>query len=778
MTERTQHTEENIQRLQTFFENELSAWQDARQRFEDLGRVQVREIDVDGLQLSLQFNPARMVSTGAKIDREALQKRPCFLCAENRPQVQTQLPLNNDFCLLVNPFPILPQHFTLPAKRHQPQLIRQHYGLLHELLSHYPHLLAFYNGPKCGASAPDHLHFQAGTSGLLPLQRDWARLYERRKMLLCFDDGELSAITTFVVPMFAIRSRSALTDARLFNRLYEVLPQREGEPEPMLNILAWREGENFLSVVIPREKHRPDCYSAQGEEQFLVSPGALDMGGLLITPRQEDFCRLTPERVAALYHEVGMQLQDFNKVKEQLCSFGERDASASSELRLRLDYSHTPQVSVGILSGQEVNFELHADYRLLRTDGGAQESSITDQQHVELKDGLILWNGHSYAELSFVPTNPRASFSLHNVTIGVNFHWEQQQTQTFIGELRLAVADGKIYAINHLSVEDYLTSVISSEMSATSSLELLKAHAVISRSWLLSQMENRGKTRQTCTCRESEDERIRWYDREDHTLFDVCADDHCQRYQGITKASRREVAEAVRATGGEVLTGGGEICDARFSKCCGGMVEEYRYCWEDLDKPYLKALRDAPDARVDIDLTREAASEAWIRSSPEAFCNTHDARILSQVLNDFDQTTHDFYRWRVSYTQAELSQLLHRKLDLDFGSIRSLIPLERGKSGRISRLKIIGTRRTLIVGKELEIRRALSESHLYSSAFIVTSEEPDAEGIPQRFTLTGAGWGHGVGLCQIGAAVMGERGYTYDTILRHYYPGAELKQLY
>ena len=334
MTERTQHTEENIQRLQTFFENELSVWQDARQRFEDLSRVQVREMDVDGLQLSLQFNPARMVSTGAKIDREALQRRPCFLCAENRPQVQTQLPLNDDFCLLVNPFPILPQHFTLPAKRHQPQLIRQHYGLLHELLSHYPHLLAFYNGPKCGASAPDHLHFQAGTSGLLPLQRDWARLYERRKTLLCFDDGELSAITTFVVPAFAIRSRSALTDARLFNRLYEVLPQREGEPEPMLNILAWREGEDFLSVVIPREKHRPDCYSAQGEEQFLVSPGALDMGGLLITPRQEDFHRLTPERVAALYHEVGMQLQDFNTVKEQLCSSGECDASASSELRL------------------------------------------------------------------------------------------------------------------------------------------------------------------------------------------------------------------------------------------------------------------------------------------------------------------------------------------------------------------------------------------------------------------------------------------------------------
>jgi len=442
---------------------------------------------------------------------------------------------------------------------------------------------------------------------------------------------------------------------------------------------------------------------------------------------------------------------------------------------MNLKYNEAPQVSVGIMNGTEIAFVLNVPYNV-------NNSEAQGQQTVCLNKGRILWNGQEYAQLTFEPSNADANFSLHNVTIGVNFHWEQQQTQTFKGALRFVIDGDKIVAINQLSVEDYLESVISSEMSATSSPELLKAHAVISRSWLLAQIQNRDKkTAVTSTAAAfvmNDNEIVKWYDREDHTLFDVCADDHCQRYQGITKATSKHVAEAVQATRGLVLLSEEGICDARFSKCCGGMVEEYRYCWEDEDKTYLKVVRDLPNPTVDIDLTNESNSEAWIRSNPDAFCNTHDARILSQVLNDFDQTTKDFYRWRLEYTQEQVGELLKKKLGIDFGLVTAFEPMERGKSGRLSRLKIVGTKRTLILGKELEIRRALSESHLYSSAFVVDVAERDAQGLPLRFVFTGAGWGHGVGLCQIGAAVMGEKGYDYHEILAHYYPGAEQKQLY
>lgn len=437
-------------------------------------------------------------------------------------------------------------------------------------------------------------------------------------------------------------------------------------------------------------------------------------------------------------------------------------------------YNEVPQISVGIMSGTEIAFALNAPY-------SANNSEAQGQQKVCFNNGLIAWNGQEYTELTFLPVTNDANFSLHNVTIGVNFHWEQQQTQTFKGTLRFVIDGDKIVAINLLSVEDYLESVISSEMSATSSPELLKAHAVISRSWLLAQIQNRDKKKQTKAKADfitNDNEIVKWYDREDHTLFDVCADDHCQRYQGITKATSKHVAEAVMATRGLVLMSETAICDARFSKCCGGMVEEYRYCWEDEDKPYLKVVRDLPDPTPQLDLTNEKNSEAWIRSYPDAFCNTRDARILSQVLNDFDQTTTDFYRWQVEYSQAQVGELLKKKLGIDFGLITAFEPIERGKSGRLSRLKIVGTKRTLTLGKELEIRRALSESHLYSSAFVVDVAERDEQGLPLRFIFTGAGWGHGVGLCQIGAAVMGEKGYAYHEILAHYYPGAELKRLY
>lgn len=434
-----------------------------------------------------------------------------------------------------------------------------------------------------------------------------------------------------------------------------------------------------------------------------------------------------------------------------------------------------PIVSVGIVSASKLLFSLNAPYTVC----GSQRCG---KQVVELSEGRILWENAFYDELLFEPTDAQSSFTLEDVTIGVNFHWERKEAQTFLGKLRFIVQDNNICAINELPVETYLTSVISSEMRATSSLELLKAHAVISRSWLLAQMEQRKADNNNADKQPSffktDEEIVRWYDREDHKRFDVCADDHCQRYQGITKAANKHVVEAIQQTAGEILTSHGEICDARYSKCCGGAVEEFQYCWENIKKPYLQALPDAlPDTTPLPDLTDEAVARQWILSSPNAFCNTTDQKVLSQVLNDFDQETTDFYRWSQTYSQAEVKQLLEEKLEVQFGDIIDLVPLERGKSGRIYRLKIVGKERTLIIGKELEIRRALSKSHLYSSAFIV--EKADIkDGVPQKFIIKGAGWGHGVGLCQIGAAMMGKQGYRYEEILLHYYKGAEITKAY
>ena len=437
-----------------------------------------------------------------------------------------------------------------------------------------------------------------------------------------------------------------------------------------------------------------------------------------------------------------------------------------------------PEISVGIVNAQEINFSLNAYYT-------AKGQTCRGEQTVSFSEGGILWQGNLYQELTFTPIEENASFSLYNVTIGINFHWERQETQIFQGALKLVVEEGKITAINILPVEDYLISVISSEMKATSSLELLKAHAVVSRSWIYAQMEKRrtlekkGEQGGFFSLIKSDTEYVRWYDREDHTIFDVCADDHCQRYQGITKATKETVVQAVQATHGQVLMYNGTICDARFHKCCGGATEEFEACWEDKHYDYLEATRDsAPDKGLPLpDLTQEEEAQKWIRTSPRAFCNTQNKKILSQILNHYDQETTDFYRWQVRYTQEELAELIHTRTKVDYGQILDLIPLQRGKSGRITRLQIIGSKKTMCIGKELEIRRTLSPTHLFSSAFVVDKEDIN-DNIPGTFTLIGAGWGHGVGLCQIGAAVMGERGYKYNEILLHYYKDAEIKALY
>ena len=766
--------------ISRFFNRQLEMWEDARHRFRDLKHVEVRQLSD---QLKVQFNPARIVSTGAKIDKHTLGERPCFLCDRNRPKEQMTKQIDDHFQLLVNPFPILPVHFTIPATKHQPQSIYRHYGEMHRLLSLHSELMVFYNGPKCGASAPDHLHFQAGTSGVLPLQTNWQRLSRNLTDVISLNDEEkISVLRDFLVPAFVIISKSEDSDEELFHRLYRSMPMRGDESEPMMNIIAWRKGDEFISVVIPREKHRPDAYFAEGEAQMMVSPGALDMAGLIITPREEDFSKINLDKATALLCECGISAEKMEAIVSNL----KASAATAHEhpLQLLAGKGKQPNVNVGIVSGQKIHFSLNKPYL-------AKGEMVTGEQEVAFSEGGILWNGNQYSSLTFHPQSADASFSLSDVTIGVNFHWERKETQTFLGTLHFVVESDKICAINELPVERYLESVISSEMSATSSLELLKAHAVISRSWLLAQMKKRREVAESgnnfFSFVKKDDRLIRWYDREDHTIFDVCADDHCQRYQGITKETSPHVAEAIRQTKGQILMDGDDICDARFSKCCGGVTEEFQYCWEDTPKNYLSSVRDIIQGVKSVgsaapaplpSLQDEAAADAWIRSNPPAFCNTTDKKILSQVLNDYDQETADFYRWKVTLTQEKLKQLLDEKLKMNFGDILDLQAEERGKSGRISKLRIVGTEKTFVIGKELEIRRALSDTHLYSSAFVVDRCDIDEKGVPQRFDIIGAGWGHGVGLCQIGAAVMGEEGFDYDAILLHYYQGAEIKKVY
>ena len=422
-------------------------------------------------------------------------------------------------------------------------------------------------------------------------------------------------------------------------------------------------------------------------------------------------------------------------------------------------------LSVGILLEQTViRFAFRTSYNC--SNGRA----YTGEHAAICHNGKILFDGKLYDELVFFADD--GTFLIHDVIIGVNFHWQRREDQVFEGNLKLIIENDKLTAVNLIGVEDYLTSVISSEMSATSSLELLKAHAVTSRSWVLSPIQ-RGINNTIAVKGEQTDERhIVWYERDDHRHFDVCADDHCQRYQGITRlsAAKENVRKAIEATWGLVLKDDhGDICDARFYKSCGGATELFENAWADTHFPYLVPVRDAADEPLP-DLTQEEHAIRWIRSAPKAFCNTRDARILSQVLNNYDQETTDFYRWKISYSVEELSEIVRNRSGIDFGTIIDLIPVRRGPSGRIIELKIVGEKKTLVVGKELEIRKWLSKSHLYSSAFVVDKEDG-------RFTLTGAGWGHGVGLCQIGAAVMADEGYTYDQILSHYFPTGQLLPL-
>ncbi|MBQ5783373.1 MAG: DUF4922 domain-containing protein, partial [Bacteroidales bacterium] len=699
----------NNKAVYDLIDRQLAVWQQAKDNFEALSGVGVKEVTVGGFPVKIQFNPARIVSSAAKVDPKTIKERKCFLCAANRPAIQEGLPFMGkkaEYSVLINPFPIFPKHLTVPDVNHVNQTIEGEWERFEDMLSLSESLdefLFFYNGPNCGASAPDHMHFQGGNKGFLPLEYNYNAL---EKKLLCATEGaKVYAVENYMRGILTIEATDKLAAVAQFRKIYNCLEVKEGEWEPMLNLLAWVVKENnqtkYISVIFLREKHRPSHYFAEGDANILLSPASVDMGGVFITPLEKDFNKVTEKELVEIADEIQISNEFFGLVKNAL--------------------REQPVVSVGIMSEKEISFELNNAYNFTCPDNSETFEVKGPQTAVE-SNGKVLWDGKEYTELVFTPKGI-GTFWLRGVTIGVNFHWERKEDQKFGSALKIIVEYGKLTAVNVIGVEDYLTSVISSEMSATASPELLKAHAVISRSWLLAQIEKNkeivASNSEYSACTQTEDELVKWYDREDHTNFDVCADDHCQRYQGLTRASTLKGREAIEATWGELLMDGSKICDARFSKCCGGAVEEFQYCWEPVKYSYLVKLRDGKNTQDLPDLTIEENAHKWIMENPEAFCNTTDKNILSQVLNNYDQETVNFYRWKEEYTVKELSELVYKRSGVDYGEIIDLIPVERGTSGRLVKLKIVGTKKTMTIGKELEIRRTLSTSHLYSSAFVV-----------------------------------------------------------
>ena len=718
--------EDIFKNLGQCLEQQLQVWPAAREAFSNLENVQTRVLSSSGL--ALQHNPARIISTTAKVKPADTTARPCFLCVANRPQEQIAFDAGNGFDLLLNPYPILKEHFCVVSREHRPQAFKDCYRQMLDIASRLePGYMIFYNGPRSGASAPDHLHMQIGRTEGIPLVE---KLINNEPPA---NDKPIT-IQPFGFPVTVIKGSDP---DRLWNYV-SAMTIYDGDYEPRMNVLSFNRDGQVITAIIPRSKHRPDCYYSDGADKVMVSPGAVDMFGLVITPRKEDFDTLSERQVLDIYRQVTPQ---------------------------------QPKISVGIMAERQIRFCLNDSY----TDG---RNSFEGEMSISAVQGRLSWNGILLDSLTLKPNEHNSTFTLHDVTIGIGFHWERKEEQTFSGQLKFIIEGDKVRAINILPVEDYLTSVISSEMKPTASREFLRAHAVISRSWVLAQLRSPHRKltepQAAATIGGSHilNRIIKWYDHDQHTLFDVCADDHCQRYQGRTRIISPAAEAAVKDTFGQTLVNEGHLCDARFSKCCGGITEQFETCWQDEHKPYLVALRDSSINEGALpDLTIEDNARQWIMSDPKSFCNSADGNILSESLNGYDLETPDYYRWKVEYTTEQISDIFMRKSGIDLGLIKDIRPIKRGPSARIEELEIVGTRTAVTIGKELEIRRTLSESHLFSSAFVV---EKTTDG----FILHGAGWGHGVGLCQIGAAVMAAKGYTYREILQHYYPGTTLGRFY
>ena len=693
-----------MREIDKFIGDQLSVWPLASANFRALKTAETREVEVDGLHCRVQYNPRRVISSTADTSPEAIAARKCFLCAENRPPEQFHIKFEGRkgrlYNVQVNPYPIFPGHLVIVRDEHLPQAIWHHFPDMLDFAVRYQDYLVFYNGPSSGASAPDHLHFQAVPRHNLPLEEAVDKFLDAPcEPLASVKDATLYRYPGYTEGVFALKATTSKSLAKLFYRLLDCTDRPEGEIEPKFNLFAYVKDGEFRTFVTMRAAKRSHHFTATGEDHLTISPGAADMAGVFVAPFREDFDKVTAAQLSEMLSEVSISRHEREMIEWRLTRT-------------------QPKISVGILSAKEITFEIISD--------GA------GPQKVSWRDGRIVYNGMIYDELYFDSITrstlfAEASFILYDVVIGIDFHWQQKRTLKFAGGLKFIVEGDRITAVNCVGMENYLLSVISSEMKSSASLELLKAHAVISRSWLCARVREHAEGSPAAP----------------HKAFDVCADDHCQRYQGLTMAVGDNVRRAIDETWGQVLRYKGELCDTRYSKCCGGRSELYSTCWEDRDYPYLQSVEDR-------------------------FCDCENSEILSQVLNDYDMQTPDFHDWTVRYTRAELSELVRRRTGIDFGEIISLEPLDRGPSGRIKYLRINGSKHSEVIGKELAIRRALSESHLKSSAFEVSIDGDE-------FVLRGHGWGHGVGLCQIGAAVMASEGYDYRQILSHYYVGAEVE---
>lgn len=688
-----------MKELNKFIKDQLSVWQLASSNFRALKTAPSREVDVFGLKCRIQYNPRRVISSTADTSPAAIASRKCFLCADNRPKEQFHLGFEGrkgrNYHIQINPYPIFRGHLVIVRDEHIPQEIWHHFPDMLDFAARYKDYLVFYNGPSSGASAPDHLHFQAIPKHNLPLEDVVDEFLDHPgEPLATVKDASLYKFDGYARGVFALKATTSKSLAKLFYRLLDCTDRGKGEEEPMFNLYAYVKNGEYRTIVVMRSAKRSHHFYSEGADHLTISPGAADIAGLFVAPFREDYDKADTALLEELLSEVCISEDEQNMIVWRLTR-------------------HQEKISVGLLSAKEIRFEIISD--------GA------GPQTVKWHDGRISYNGMLYDELYFDSMTlstlfAEASFILYDVVIGIDFHWQQKCTFKYAGGLKFIVEGDRITAVNCIGMEDYLMSVISSEMKSSASIELLKAHAVISRSWLKARLKDH---------------------KAGHEHFDVCADDHCQRYQGLTMAVGDDVCRAIDRTWGQVLEYGGDICDTRYSKCCGGRTELFSTCWEDVDLPYLQSVEDP-------------------------FCDCENSSILSQVLNDYDLHTADFHDWTVQYTTDELSELVRTRTGIDFGTIVALEAVERGPSGRIKYLRITGTLREEVIGKELAIRKALSSSHLKSSAF-------EIEKSPDGFVLKGRGWGHGVGLCQIGAAAMAAQGYDYRQILSHYYVGAEIK---
>lgn len=688
-----------MKELNKFIKDQLSVWQLASSNFRALKTAPSREVDVFGLKCRIQYNPRRVISSTADTSPAAIASRKCFLCADNRPKEQFHLGFEGrkgrNYHIQINPYPIFRGHLVIVRDEHIPQEIWHHFPDMLDFAARYKDYLVFYNGPSSGASAPDHLHFQAIPKHNLPLEDVVDEFLDHPgEPLATVKDASLYKFDGYARGVFALKATTSKSLAKLFYRLLDCTDRGKGEEEPMFNLYAYVKNGEYRTIVVMRSAKRSHHFYSKGADHLTISPGAADIAGLFVAPFREDYDKADTALLEELLSEVCISEDEQNMIVWRLTR-------------------HQEKISVGLLSAKEIRFEIISD--------GA------GPQTVKWHDGRISYNGMLYDELYFDSMTlstlfAEASFILYDVVIGIDFHWQQKRTFKYAGGLKFIVEGDRITAVNCIGMEDYLMSVISSEMKSSASIELLKAHAVISRSWLKARLKDH---------------------KAGHEHFDVCADDHCQRYQGLTMAVGDDVCRAIDRTWGQVLEYGGDICDTRYSKCCGGRTELFSTCWEDVDLPYLQSVEDP-------------------------FCDCENSSILSQVLNDYDLHTADFHDWTVQYTTDELSELIRTRTGIDFGTIVALEAVERGPSGRIKYLRITGTLREEVIGKELAIRKALSSSHLKSSAF-------EIEKSPDGFVLKGRGWGHGVGLCQIGAAAMAAQGYDYRQILSHYYVGAEIK---